>query len=74
MYDRIIIILKKLQLNTIVWGLLTFAPIKINNVYGNLKDWKKLDLCICEALSYTHATMENILVGIAINYHLYQLS
>ena len=26
---------------------------KIHSVYGNLKDQMKLDLCICEALSYT---------------------
>ena len=26
---------------------------KINSVYGNLQDQMKLDLCICEALSYT---------------------
>ena len=26
---------------------------KINSVYENLKDQMKLDLCICEALSYT---------------------
>ena len=26
---------------------------KIGTVYGNLKDQMKLDLCICEALSYT---------------------
>ena len=26
---------------------------KISTVYGNLKDQMKLDLCICEALSYT---------------------
>ena len=25
---------------------------KIHSVYGNLKDQMKLDLCICEALSY----------------------
>ena len=25
---------------------------KISSVYGNLKDQMKLDLCICEALSY----------------------
>ena len=27
---------------------------KINSQYGNLKDQMKLDLCICEALSYTY--------------------
>ena len=26
---------------------------KISSVYGNLKDQMKLDLCICEALTYT---------------------
>ena len=31
--------------------------IKITNVYRNLKDQIKLDLCICEALSYTHVTI-----------------
>ena len=29
----------------------------------------KLDLCICEALSYMHVTMETTFVGMAINYH-----
>ena len=41
----------------------------INSVYGNLKDQMKLDLCVCEALSYTYSTMETIFVGMAINYH-----
>jgi len=27
----------------------------------------KLDLCICEALSYTHVTIEIAFVGVAIN-------
>ena len=43
--------------------------IKINNVHGNLKDQMKLDLCVCEALSYMHVTMETAIVRIAINYH-----
>ena len=29
----------------------------------------KLDLCICEALSYMHSTMEIAFVGVAITYH-----
>ena len=37
-----------------------------NNVYGNPKDQMKLDLCICEALSYMHITMETTFVGMAI--------
>ena len=45
----------------------------INNVYINLKDQMKLDTCICEALSYLHGTMETVFVGVAINYHQYQL-
>ena len=32
---------------------------KINSVYGN-KDQMKLDLCIYEALSYMHGTMETV--------------
>ena len=43
--------------------------IKISNIYRNLKDQMKLDLCICEALSYTHITLETAFVGVAINYH-----
>ena len=39
---------------------------KINSVYGNLKDQLKLDLCICETLSYVHGTMETTFVGVAI--------
>ena len=43
--------------------------IKISNVYRNLKDQMKLDLCVCEALSYTNVTIETTFVGVAINYH-----
>ena len=43
--------------------------IKISNVYRNLKDQMKLNLCICEALSYMHVTIETAFVGVAINYH-----
>ena len=43
--------------------------IKISNVYRNLKDQMKLDLHICEALSYMHVTIETTFVGMAINYH-----
>ena len=51
----------------VIFTLDTQAFIKINNVYGNLKDQMKLDLCICEALSYTQGTMETAFVGMAIN-------
>ena len=55
-------------------GHVIFAPdtqvfIKIRNVYRNLKVQMKLDLCICEALSYMHVTIETAFVGVAINYH-----
>ena len=40
--------------------------IKISNVYRNLNGKMKLDLCICEALSYTHVTTETAFVGMAI--------
>ena len=43
--------------------------IKISIVYRNLKDQMKLDLCICEALSYMRVTIETAFVGVAINYH-----
>ena len=43
--------------------------IKISNVYRNVKGQMKLDLCIGEALSYTHITIETTFVGVAINYH-----
>ena len=39
--------------------------IKISNVYRNLKGQMKLDLCIGEALSYTHVTIETAFVGVA---------
>ena len=42
---------------------------KISNMYENLKDQMKFDLCICEALSYTYGTMETVYVGVAINYY-----
>ena len=43
--------------------------IKITVVYRNPKDQMKLDLHICEALSYLHNIMETAFVGVAINYH-----
>ena len=43
--------------------------IKISNVFTNLKDQMKLNLCISEALSYMHVTIETTFVGMAINYH-----
>ena len=58
----------------VIFALDTQVFIKISNVYRNLKDQMKLDLCICEALSYTHVTIETTFVGMAINYHYYQLS
>ena len=33
----------------------------------------KLDLCIGEALSYMHVTIETAFVGVAINYHYYYI-
>ena len=53
----------------VIFTLDTQVLIKISNVYGNLKDQMKLDLCICEALSYMHVTIETAFVGVAINYH-----
>ena len=48
---------------------------KIISVYGNLKDQIKLDLCICEALSYmTVPWKPHLWAYMAINYHYYQLS
>ena len=52
----------------VIFALNTQVFIKISNVYGNLKDQMKLDLCICEVLSYKHITMETTFVGVAINY------
>ena len=52
----------------VIFALDTQVFIKISNVYGNLKDQMKLDLCICESLS-THVTIETAFVGMAINYH-----
>ena len=52
-----------------IFTLDTQVFIKINSVYGNLKDQMKLDLCIYEALSSTYVTMETVYVGVAINYH-----
>ena len=46
----------------------TFVQGLINSVYGNLQDQMKLDLYICEALSYMHSTIETAFVGMAINY------
>ena len=48
-------------------GHVTFA-----RIYKNECVWKyqmKLELCICEALSYMHATLETAFVGMAINYY-----
>ena len=42
---------------------------KINNVYGKPKDQMKLDLCICETLSYMHITMETAFVSVGMNNH-----
>ena len=53
----------------VIFALDTQVFIKISNVYRNLNDQMKLDLCICEALSYTHVTIETAFVGMAINYH-----
>ena len=53
----------------VIFALDTQVFIKISNVYRNLKDQMKLDLWVCEALSYTHVTIETTLVGMAINYH-----
>ena len=49
----------------VIFALDTQVFIKISNVYRNLK----LDLCIGEALSYMHVTIETAFVGVAINYH-----
>ena len=53
----------------VIFALDTQVLIKISNVYRNLKDQMKLDLCICESLSRTHITIETAFVGVAINYH-----
>ena len=53
----------------VIFALDTQVFIQISNVYRNLKDQTKLDLCICEALSYSHITIETTFVGVAINYH-----
>ena len=53
----------------VIFALDTQVFIKISNVYRNLNDQMKLDLCICEALSYMHVTIETTFVGVAINYH-----
>ena len=53
----------------VIFALDTQVFIKISNVYRNLKYQMKLDLCICESLSYTHVTIETAFVGMAINYH-----
>ena len=42
---------------------------KIISMYGNLKDKMKLDVCICETLSYIYGTMEVVFVGVGNNYH-----
>ena len=50
----------------VIFALDTQVFVEISNVYTNLKDQMKLDLCICEALSCTNVTA---FVGVAINYH-----
>ena len=52
-----------------IFALDTQVFIKISSVYRNLKGQMKLDLCIGEALSYTHVTIETTFVGMAIKYH-----
>ena len=53
----------------VIFALDTQVFIKISNVYRNPKDQMKPNLCICEALSYTHVTIETTFVSMAINYH-----
>ena len=53
----------------VILALDTQVFIKISNVYRNLRGQIKLDLCIGEALSYMHITIETATVGMAINYH-----
>ena len=53
----------------VIFALDTQVFIKISNVYRNLKSLMKLNLCIGEALSYMHVTIETAFVGVAINYH-----
>ena len=53
----------------VLFALDTQVFIKISIVYRNLKDQMKLNLCICEALSYMHVTVETTFVGVAVNYH-----
>ena len=50
----------------VIFALDTQVFIKISIVYRNLKDQMKRDLCICEAPSYIHVTMETV----AFNYQL----
>ena len=50
----------------VIFALDTQVFIKISNVYRSLNDQMKLDLCICEALSYMHVTIETAFVGMAI--------
>ena len=50
----------------VIFALDTQVFIKISNVYRNLKDQMKLDLCICEALSYMPVTIETTFVGVTI--------
>ena len=53
----------------VIFALDTQVFIKNSNVNRNPIDQMKLDLCICEALSYMHITIETAFVGMAINYH-----
>ena len=57
----------------VIFALDTQVFIKISNVHRNLKGQMKLDLCIGEALSYMHVTIETAFVGVAINYHYYYI-
>ena len=53
----------------VIFALDTVQFTKINDVYGNLKDRIKLDLCLCDALSY----MQDRYHGDRICGHDYQL-
>ena len=53
----------------VIFALDTVQFIKINDVYGNLKDRIKLDLCLCDALNY----MQDRYHGDRICGHDYQL-
>ena len=59
----------ELRHGRVVFALDTQVFIRNSNVYRNPIDQMKLDLCIREALSYTHVTIETAFAGMAINYH-----